>query len=281
MNENYSTVLRQMLQRSRQQESLGGRALSPGERAAMIQGVLMPYTESYRTGMMAAREREEEAARYDEEQDLREQQLKQQEEAAEVAGYTQLAQIGVGGATQYAMTSGGGGGGAATSGHAAGSGSSTSSGGGGGWGGPALAFVGGGAVGYGVSPYGQKLEEGTGGQTRAIFKADPFGGSRRRGQRVGMMAAGGIGGGAATGGNPYGAAGGVIGGYFQENPETGKRGYQEQWEYEIKPLYKSTVRPVARFATGAAGRLFRSEPTGVGKKVTKTVKKIKKKIKFW
>jgi hypothetical protein len=228
--------------------------------------------------MMAAREREEEAARFDEEQELREQELRQQEEAAEVAGYTQLAQIGVGGAAQYAMTSGGGSGGAATTGHAAGSGSSTSSGGGGGgYGGPALAFVAGGAVGYGVSPYGQKLEEGTGGQTRAIFKADPFGGSRRRGQRVGMMAAGGIGGGVATGGNPYGAAGGVIGGYFQENPETGKRGYQEQWEYEIKPLYKSTIRPVARFHRDAGRKLLESEPTGVGKKVVKATKK----LKFW
>ncbi|MHA2164167.1 MAG: hypothetical protein ACXABF_17280, partial [Candidatus Thorarchaeota archaeon] len=95
MNENYSTILRQMLQRSRQQEGLGGRALSPGERAAMIQGILMPMSGAYGTGMMRAREKDVEAARFNKEQKLQKDVLRQQEEAAEIAGVTQLAHIGL------------------------------------------------------------------------------------------------------------------------------------------------------------------------------------------
>jgi hypothetical protein len=101
MNENYSTILRQMLQKSRQQESLGGRALSPGERAAMIQGVLMPMSGAYGTGMMRAKEKDVEAKRYREEQKLQKDALRQQEEAAEIAGITQLAQIGLLGASAF------------------------------------------------------------------------------------------------------------------------------------------------------------------------------------
>jgi hypothetical protein len=72
---------------------------------------------------------------------------------------------------------------------------------------------------------------------------------QRRGQRIGSMGTGaamGAGTGAAAGsvvpglgtgvGAVIGAVAGTVGGFLSKNPETGDRGYEEAWKYNIKPI---------------------------------------------
>jgi len=269
----YQSSLDEALRQVGMRERLAGKPLSPAERASIIQGILMPYSSQYAGGLEAEAARAQEQERLE----MQKEQMKQQQEAAEMAGYAQLGSLGLAGAQYYSTHSGGGGAGA--------SGSSSGGGGGGAYGtsgtwyGNAAAFGGGLAAGYYASPYGQQAEEGTGGLSRYPYK--PIGslgggGSRRTGQRLGMVSVGAGAGYLGTGGNPYGAAGGFIGGYLQENPETGKRGYQEDWEYRIKPAYQGTIQPAFKLA-----RRTTAPFTDKYEQPVEQTKKILKKFKVW
>jgi len=312
----YQSSLDEALRQVGMRERLAGKPLSLAERASIIQGILMPYSSQYAGGLEAEAARAQEQERMDMQRDA----LKQQQEADKMAGYTQLASLGLMGTQYYMRTSGantaatpaagGGAGAGTTTGTTAGGGAGaetgmaphgayaesgsgtttagTGSGGtkpygqgagagtgstswwttegryGGQWYGPYVGFASGVGAGYAASPYGQQAEEGTGGLSRYPYK--PIGGilgggSRRTGQRLGMVSVG-AGAGTLAGGWPYGTAGGFVGGYLQENPETGKRGYQEDWEYRIKPMYEKGIEPVthSRFTSN----------------LTKPLKKVKK-----
>jgi len=259
MHQQYGTSLREALSASSQQAALTGRSLTPEEVSAIAQGVLTPYLAPYGGGLEQAYEMDVEQQRYNRELSEEKELLKQEQKAQETAAVGQAGSAAIAGGMLYEQYYGGGAGASSSAGAGAGgtqgggAGTGTTQAGAGGWG-NAFAFVGGGAVGYAVSPYGQQIEEGTGGQSRIIFATTPGpGGSRRQGQRLGMMVTGAAGGYAATGGNPYGAAGGLVGGYMQENPETGKRGYQETYSYYIKPAWKGAahdVRTAGRFVGG-------------------------------
>lgn len=269
MAQDYSTNLREALAMAGQRSTLAGRTMSPEQMAAIAQGVLTPYLGAYGTGMEQAYQADLEQAQAEKEYEMEQEALKQEEKAAETAAVGQAGSAAIAGGMLYEKYYAGGQAGAGGGGGGAGAGTTTTSGAG--WG-SAFAFVGGGAVGYTVAPYGQQAEEGIGGPTRMLFKPDPIGtNSRRRGQRLGMMATGGLAGGVATGGSPYGAAGGVVGGYFAENPETGKRGYQETWEYEIKPAYQKVVEPYSI-------RPFFKPEAAARKSIMKTEKKLRKKF---
>jgi len=264
----YQSSLDEALRQVSQRERLAGKPLSPAERAAIIQGILMPYSSQYASGLEAEAARAQEQERLD----MQKEQMKQQQEANEMAGYAQLGALGLAGAQYYSSSSSGGGGGAGTGG--GGGGENTPQGRGGLVGG----FAAGVPAGYFASPYGQKAEEGTGGLSRYPYK--PIGGilgggSRRTGQRGGMLAVGGVAG-TMAGGFPAGTAGGMVGAYLQENPETGKRGYQEDWEYRIKPMYQKQIQPMINLA-------YRTTTPFTDKyeQPVEQTKKILKKFKVW
>jgi hypothetical protein len=80
-----------------------------------------------------------------------------------------------------------------------------------------------------------------------------------RGERIGMTGMGAIAG--AMGGGGWGAVAGAGGAQFQENPYSGKRGYQEEWKYSIKPAGKSAWRDIEshnRFRPMSKGGTMRS-----------------------
>jgi hypothetical protein len=277
MHQQYGATLREAIAAGSQQAALTGRSLTPEEVSAIARGVLTPYLAPYGGGLEEAYEMDLEQQRYEKELAEERELMKQEEKAAETATVGQAGAAAIAGGQLYETYYGGSaaaGSGVGGAGAGAGGGSTTTTSG---WG-NAFAFVGGGAVGYAASPYGQQAEEGTGGMTRYVFKAIPGGSSRREGQRTGMMAVGGAAGGAATGGNPYGAAGGVIGGFMQENPETGKRGYQEAYSWYIKPAWKGAAHDVNVVAESYGPKSL-VQPRKLIKKATnikKGLKKVKK-----
>lgn len=263
MHEQYGSTLREALAARGQQAGLMGRSLSPDEIAAIARGVLTPYLDPYGSGLQEAYEMDVQQAQYEKDLALEKEALKQQEKAAETAAVGQAGSAAVAGGALYEKyygTRGGetsagsasyGGAYSESAGATTGGGTGTTQGGywsQGGWG-NAFAFVGGGMVGYGVSPYGQQMEEGTGRPGALVVKPLPGGHSERGGERLGMMATGAGAGYLSTGGSPAGAIGGAVGGYFQENPETGKRGYQESYSWHIKPAWKGAVHDIKSTAT--------------------------------
>jgi len=298
MGQDYTTTLREALAASRQQAGLSGQQLTPQQQAGIAQGVLAPYLGVYGTGLQGAYERDVELARMEEEYDLAKMEQKQAEKTAETAAVSQFGSLALLGGHLYGPEGGAGttaaGGGAASYGGAfaesapaasggGAAGTGTASGGAATWG-NAFAFVGGGMVGYGVSPYGQQLEEGIG-RPGSIAMALPFGAPapgghhKKGGERLGMMAIGAGGGYLATGGNPIGAAGGALGGFLQENPETGKRGYQEIYSWYLKPAVKGTAHDIKQVGR-IAGNVF-TDPGRVARKISlrgaqKAYKKVKK-----
>lgn len=139
---------------------------------------------------------------------------------------------------------------------------------------PALA---GGMAGYQMSPYGAYVYTAMHGYSPGGLAA-PVGaapgamaGARTdreamtaRGQRVDMVGTGAVSG-AATGatigamgggvgalpGAVIGAIAGGVGGWFQENPYSGKRGYQEAWSYEIEPILRQQYNAGEKVSGGA------------------------------
>jgi len=77
------------------------------------------------------------------------------------------------------------------------------------------------------------------------------------------MVAAGAGSGTVAGGFPMGTIGGAIGGYFQKNPETGERGYEETYKYELKPAYKQI--PLYKLQEPVSGL-----GVGIGQKTAET-----------
>ena len=275
MHQQYGSTLRDALLASGQQARLSGRPLSEAEIAEIAKGVLQPYLSPYGPGLEAAREMDIEQQQINKDLALEKERLRQEEKAEETQAVGQAGTGVLMSGQLYEKYYGSGGGGGAAGGGAGGGEGGTTSGGGGGWG-NAFAFVGGGTTGYAASPYGQQLEEGTGRPGRIPMKAAPGGHSRRGGERLGMMGMGALAGGAVTGGNPYGAAGGAIGGYLQENPETGKRGYQETYSWYIKPAWKGAVHDIKSVGE-LAGKAI-TDPTQVVKRMT-NVKKGWKRVK--
>lgn len=266
MAQDYSTNLREALAMAGQRSTLAGRTMSPEQMAAIAQGVLTPYLGAYGTGMEQAYQADLEQAQAEKEYEMEQEALKQEEKAAETAAVGQFGSLALAGGHAYGVHGGGAATGAGTTSAGSvayggayseaapattGAGTGTTQGSvmtQGGWG-SAFAFVGGGMVGYAVSPYGQQLEEGTGRPGSIITKPLPGGHSKRGGERMGMMATGAAGGGLATGGHPAGFIGGAVGGYLQENPETGKRGYQETYSWYIKPAWKGAIHDIKSIAT--------------------------------
>ncbi len=132
--------IRRTLGQLQQQEALAGRPMNPSERASILKALYGNYADVYGRGYERAGERQEEEGRYEETFQLQKDQLQQQQEAAEMQGYAQMAQLGLAGTNLYMQSGSGGGGGAA----GGGTGTTTSGSGETGGGGPG-AYYGSGA----------------------------------------------------------------------------------------------------------------------------------------
>ena len=91
----YRTGIRETLAAQRRRASLTGRPLAPQERAAIAGGVLQPYVQQYAQDYMRGQELQQRQRQWEDVYDLRKKALKQEKEAAEIAGYAQLAQLGI------------------------------------------------------------------------------------------------------------------------------------------------------------------------------------------
>ena len=90
MNDYYS-ALDEAMRRERQRSAITGRALSQEERASIISGTLAPYVSEYnrRLGVQGRLDLQQQRL------NLYGREIKNQEEANKIAGYGQLAQLGL------------------------------------------------------------------------------------------------------------------------------------------------------------------------------------------